>query len=225
MGSCLAGLRDAGIITGMKSDSFPVAGERVLEFLGDKVLAALASAVAKTADDLAEYRSVLPSQAAANSPRGLSNLIHDWLWHHFRAETDDLGEVSIYEKGPTRELVVHDRVRVRVKRHHGSGAVASYPTTEALRFYGQHHPTGQFVLFDDLPEMINLVFGYIWHRDIGEIGAATVSYPKSRSNLLWIREITPGTPTGVIVPSQPDAPVPTVRPLETNVDKRKDSEA
>ncbi|MDE0601375.1 MAG: hypothetical protein OXI56_06220 [bacterium] len=208
----------------MKSDSFSVDGERVLESLGDKVLAAWASAVAKTADDLAEYRSALPSQAAANGPRGLSNLLHDWLWHHLRAETDDLEEVSIYEKGPIRELVVHDRFRIRVKRHHGTGAVASYPTTEALRFYGQHPPAGQFVLFDDLPETVNLVFGYIWHRDIGEIGAATVSYPTSRSKPLWLREITPDTPSGVIVPSRPDAPVPTVRPLETNIDKRKDSE-
>ena len=209
----------------MKSASYSVDGDKVLEFLGDKVLAAWASAVAKTADDLAEYRSALPSQAAANSPRGLANLIHDWLWHHLRAETDDLEEVTIYENGPTREMVVHDRVRIRVKRHHGTGAVASYPTIEALRFYGQHRPTGQFVLFDDLPEVINLVFGYIWHRDVGDIGAATVFYPVSRSIPLWLREITPDTPSVVIVPSRPDAPVPTVRPLETNVDIRKDSEA
>ena len=209
----------------MKSAGFSVDGDKALEFLGDKVLAAWASAVAKTADDLAEYRSALPSQAAANSPRGLANLIHDWSWHHLRAETDDLEEVSIYEKGPTREMVVHDRVRIRVKRHHGTGAVARYPTNEALRFYGQHRPTGQFVLFDDLPEEVNLVFGYIWHRDVGEIGAATVFYPLSRSIHLWLREIAPDTPSGVIVPSRSDAPVPTVRPMETNVEIRRDSEA
>lgn len=207
----------------MKSDSFSVEGEKVLEFLGDKVLAAWASAVAKTADDVAEYRSVLPAQAAANSPRGLSNLIHDWLWHHFRAETDDLEEVSIWEKGPTREMVMHNRVRIRVKRHHGTGAVASYPTTEALRFYRQDPLAGQYVLFDDLPEMINLVFGYTWHRDIGEIGAATVSYPKSRSKPLWLREIIRDIPSGVVVPSRPEAPVPTVRPLEPDIETRKES--
>lgn len=111
------------------------------------------------------------------------------------------------------------------KRHHGAGAVASYPTVEALRFYGQHPPTGQLVLFDDLPEVINLVFGYTWHRDVGEIGAATVSYPVSRSLPLWLREITPDTPTGIVVPSRPDAPIPTVRPLETDGDVRRDSEA
>ena len=209
----------------MKSADFSGDGDKALEFLGDKVLAAWASAVAKTADDLAEYRSALPSQAAANSPRGLANLIHDWSWHHLRAETDDLEEVSIYEKGPTREMVVHDRVRIRVKRHHGTGAVASYPTNEALRFYGQHRPTGQFVLFDDLPEEVNLVFGYIWHRDVGEIGAATVFCPVSRSKPLWLREIAPDTPSNVIVPSRSDAPVPTVQPMETNVDIRRDSEA
>ena len=209
----------------MKSEDFSVDGDKVLEFLGDKVLAAWASAVAKAAGDLAEYRSALPSQAAANSPRGMANLIHDWLWHHLRAETDDLEEVSIYERGPTREMVVRGRVRIRVKRHHGAGAVASYPTFEALRFYGQHPPTGQLVLFDDLPEVINLVFGYTWHRDVGEIGAATVSYPVSRSLPLWLREITPDTPTGIVVPSRPDAPVPTVRPLETDGDVRRDSEA
>ena len=222
---CLVGLGDAGIIAGMKSEDFSFDGDKVLEFLGDKVLAAWSSAVLETADDLAEYRLALPSQAAANSPRGLANLIHDWLWHHLRTETDDLEEVSIYENGPRREMVVHDRVRIRVKRHHGTGAIASYPTNEALRFYGQHRPTGQFVLFDDPPEVINLVFGYIWHWDVGEIGAATVSYPVSRSNPLWLREITPDTPSGVILLSRPDAPVPTVRPLETNVDIRKDSEA
>ena len=196
-----------------------------MEFLGDKVLAAWASAVTKAAGDLAEYRAALPAQAAANSPRGLANLIHDWLWHHLRSEIDDLEEVSIYESGPLRELIVGDSVRIRVKRHYGTGAIASYPTTEALRFYGQHHPTGQLVLFDDLPEMINLVFGYVWQRDIGEMGAATVSYPLSRDDTLWVREIKPDTPSGVIVPSRPEAPVPTVRPPKTSVEKRRDSEA
>ncbi len=209
----------------MKSDSFAVDGDRAFESLGDKVLAAWASAVTKTATDLAEYRSALPSQAAAHSPRGLANLINDWLWHHLKTETDDLEEVTLYESGPSRELIVHDRFRIRVKRHHGSGAIASYPTIEALRFYGQHHPTGQFVLFDDLPEMTNLVFGYIWNPELGEIGAATVSHPTSRNDALWIREIRPEAPSDVIVPSRPDAPLPTVRPLETNVDTRRDSKA
>ena len=209
----------------MKSDSFAVDGDRALESLGDKVLAAWASAVTKATSYLAEYRSALPSQAAAHSSRGLANLIHDWLWHHLKTETDDLGEVTVYESGPLRELIVHDRFRIRVKRHHGSGAIASYPTVEALRFYGQHRPTGQFVLFDDLPEMTNLVFGYIWNAELGEIGAATVSYPTNRNDSLWIREIRPEAPSGVIVPSRPDAPVPTVRPLETNVDTRRDLKA
>lgn len=209
----------------MKSASFSADGDKVLEFLGDKVLATWASAVAKAAGDLAEYRSALPSLAAANSPRGLANLIHDWLWQHLRAETDDLEEVSIYEIGPTREMVVRGRVRIRVKRHHGEGAVASYPTIEALRFYRQHPPTRQLVLFEDLPEVVNLVFGYTWHRDVGEIGAATVSYPVSRSLPLWLREITPDTPSGIIAPSRPDAPVPTVGPLEGKGDVRRDSEA
>lgn len=52
-----------------------------------------------------------------------------------------------------------------------------------------------------------------------------MSYPVSRSNPLWLWEIRPDTPSGVIVPSRPDAPVPTVRPLEANIDKRKESEA
>ena len=96
---------------------------------------------------------------------------------------------------------------------------------KALRFYQQHPPTGQLVLFDDLPEVINLVFCYTWHRDVGEIGAATVSYPVSRSLPLWLREITPDASSGVIFPSRPDAPLPTVRPLETDSDAWRDSEA
>ena len=214
-----------GIITGMLSDSFSVDADNVLESLGDKLLAAWASAVANATADLAEYRAALPSQAAAHGPRGMSNVIHDLLWQHLKAETDDMDEVTVFESGPLRELIVHDRFRIRVKRHHGTGAIASYPTDQALRFYGQHPPPGQFVLFDDLPEMTNLVFGYIWHPELGEMGAATVSYPTSRSDTLWIREIRPQAPSGVIVPSRPDAPAPTVRPMETNVDTRRHSKA
>ena len=47
----------------------------------------------------------------------------------------------------------------------------------------------------------------------------------SRSLPLLLREITPDTPSAVIVPSRPDAPLPTVRPLETDIDVRRDSEA
>lgn len=123
----------------------------------------------------------------------------------------DIEEITICDKGPLREVIVQDRVRIRLKRHYGTGAIATYPTDEALRFYGQDSPKGQLVLFDDLPEMMHLVFGYIWDRDLGEMDAATVSYPVSTDRPLWIREIGTTSSARVIRPARPLAPKPTIR--------------
>ena len=133
-------------------------------------------------------------------------------------------ELLIHDKGPLRELIVNNQVRVRLKRHHGSGAIATYPTEEALRFYSQHPSKGQLVLFDNFPEMTNLVFGYIWDRELGEIGAATVSYPISRERSLWVREIGPPPPSHVITPSQPDAPTPIFELQTERLKTRRDLE-
>ena len=201
----------------MKSAGCFSSWDEAREFLGDKLLGAWAAAVSKAAVDLAEYRSALPSQAAALSPRGLASVINDWLWAHLRSEVDEMAEAVITEQGPRREMMVRNQIRIRLKRHHGTGAIATYPTDEARRFYRQDEQLGseQFVLFDDFPNPTSLVFGYVWDRELEEIGAATVSYPISRSKSRWVHKIGSATPPALPISPRPEAPKPTLRPVDS----------
>ena len=110
--------------------SYPLS-EVVLETLGDKVLEAIVGAVSATRADLSLYRQRLPDIVASHSPRGLANWIHDRLWHHLVTELEEQDNVRILDRGPTREIYINERYRVRVKRHSRKGAVASYPTQSA----------------------------------------------------------------------------------------------
>ena len=172
----------------MISDSFSTDQEVILEMLGDKPIEAFGSAVALTRFDLERYRLEMSELAMSHTPRGLANMIHDWLWDHLLHQIDGMDGVMIVESeaGPLRELVIGDQIRVRVKRQSATGSVATSQTSLALDFY-QQQPE-QLSLFDIRPE-IKLVFGYLWDSAKREIGSATVSYPLSSKKSLWVYEI------------------------------------
>ena len=170
----------------MKSYSFSADREVILELLGDKPIEAWGSAVVMTRDSLERYRLEMPELAMSHTPRGLANMIHDWLWKHLRHQIDDMDRVRIVESesGPRRELVIGDQIRVRVKRQSATGSVATSQTSLALDFYQQK--PGQLSL---LPPEIKLVFGYSWDSAKREIGSVTVSYPLSIKKSLWVHKI------------------------------------
>lgn len=91
----------------MKSNDISIIQDEILDRLGDKLLEALDKAVRLTKDSLADYRSRMPAEAASHHPRGMANIIHDWLWDHLRRELDDTSGIVFVESGPTREMVVH----------------------------------------------------------------------------------------------------------------------
>lgn len=187
----------------MKSESFSTSQDEVLARLGDKLLEALDRAVRLTEASLADYRSRMPAEAASHHPRGLANIIHDWLWANLRRELDGNEGVVFVEKGPTRVMIVHEGIRVRVKRLTASGGVATYPTKTALSFYEQRGE--QLTLFGS-PE-VHLVFGYVWDPHLQEIGAVVVSCPISIKEPLWVYEV-PGYAEGAVLPRRSTPPLP-----------------
>lgn len=178
--------------------------QRILEELGDKVLAALASAVRATLQDYAEYRNRYPDWVAQSSARGLANWIHDRLWHHASGQMIVIDGVFVYERSGTRELIVDDRYRIRVKRHRAGAAVSTYPTQTALDFMEQ--PDGQRVLQG--LEQIRLIFGYEWNHESNDIGAAVLSLRDGHRNVLWVEELhdAPGPELGLPAREAPDRP-------------------
>lgn len=186
----------------MKSEPFSTDREAILEMLGDKIIEAWGSAVALTRFDLERYRLEMPELAMSHTPRGLANMIHDWLWKHLRHQIDGVDGVRIVESeaGPLRELVIGDQIRVRVKRQSATGSVAASQTSLALDFYQQK--SGQLSL---LPPEINLVFGYSWDYAKCEIGSVTVSYPLSSKKSLWVHEI-PESDTHSDIPLRTEPP-------------------
>lgn len=183
----------------MKSDSFSTSQNEVLARLGDKLLEALDRAVRSTKDSLADYRSRMPAEAASHHPRGLANIIHDWLWANFRRELDGNEGVVFVERGPTREIIVHEEFWVRVKRLTPTGGVATYPTETALSFYEQRPLFG--------PPKVDLVFGYTWDPHLQEIGVAVVSHPTGTKKSLWVYEV-PGYVEGAVLPRRSTPPLP-----------------
>lgn len=185
----------------------PFEQEVVLGQLGDKVLGAVASAVAETRQDLGQYRAEHPNWVASSSERGLANWINDRLWDNLVRLLDDIEEVVFREQGPTREMIVSDRFRIRVKRHDRNGAIATYPTQAALFFYQQ---SGQLVLFDGLEE-VRLVAGYTWEPEAREVGAPVLSLRDGVGNVIWVHELPePPAKPATGIPPVSDAPAPTV---------------
>jgi hypothetical protein len=181
--------------------------EALLDQLGDKVTGAVAAAVVEVRADLALYRAEHPGWASSDSERGLANWINDRLWDHLVRLLDGVDVVAIGERGSTRELIVRDRIRIRVKRHDMNGAIATYPTRTALSFYKQ---SCQLVLFDGLPE-VYLAVGYVWERESREIGVPVVSLRDGVDNLVWMHELPqPPMESVVSMPPVSDAPAPTV---------------
>lgn len=193
----------------MRSSSLSIERDEILAVLNDKLLDALAAVVRSTKNSLAAYRSRMPDEAASHSPRGLANIIHDWLWVHLRRELYGQDEVVFVEGGPTREIIVQGHIRIRVKRLTPSGAVATYPTETALSFYEQCGE--QLVLFG--PSEVKLVFGYFWDTHLQEVGAAAVARPISTKKALWVHAI-PESEGGAVFPGRQTPPLPGILSAE-----------
>ncbi len=177
-----------------------------LEALGGKVVEALGVIVSKARHDLHVYRTRFPDFVAEASERGLANWIHDRLWWHLNRSLEDVDTVKIVESGPTREIIVSETYRIRIKRHDGQGRVRSYPTAGANAFFEQL----ALQLHLDEGTEVHLTAGYLWEAESREIGAAILSCRDGVDNLIWMVELPEpdeGAPVAPIVgPETPPRP-------------------
>lgn len=178
----------------------------MLEALGDKIIDSLGAAVFNARNDLDNYRSTFPEFVADASERGLANWIHDRLWSHLTANLEDSGTAQFVESGPTREILVDDTYRLRIKRHDAHGRVASYPTATANAFFEQLSLELQL----DGGTEVRLIAGYRWVPEAREIGPAVLSYRDGVDNRVWLIELpepSQGVPAVRIAgPSAPPRP-------------------
>lgn len=167
---------------------------RILDDLGDKMLDALALSVTRARADFQQYQATLPEFVIQASARGRANWIHDRLWHHISTLLDDTDDVFLIDLGATREIVLGDRYRIRMKSHKPPSRVASYPTQAALAFMQQ---APEQLVLDGL-EQIRLIGGYEWMDETSVIGPAVLSMRDGQDNVLWVHELSePGTTTAV----------------------------
>ena len=201
-------------------ESYPAA-EQVLADLGDKPVAALATAMGLARDDLSTYRSTFPAWVAEASERGLASWIHDRVWYHLSALVDEIDDVVLLDREPTRELWVKTTYRVRIKRHHVDGRVSTYPTQTALEFLAQ----GAGQLRIEGLEEVHLIAGYLWDRDVREVGDPVLSLRDG--NVIWIeRLLQPNAGTGGAPVPLPTTPEPTMPTIDvTVIEPAEDDEA
>jgi hypothetical protein len=195
--------------------------EAVLDELGDKVAIGLGRGVNRVRTDLDDYRRLHPEWVARHSPRGLANWLHDQLWGHIRAELHDLPGVHIRERGATRELMVHNRYRVRVKRHDQLGDVSTYLTQTAIEFLAQ--PSAQ------LPglEEVHLIAGYEWDNDELKIVRPVLSMRDGKDHHMWVVGLPePGdTQSGpVALPPTPAPPGPQIEVKDPGLRRTRETE-
>lgn len=161
--------------------SYPSADE-VLDDLGDKVVEAFSRAVARAKADLDRYREVFPAWVADSSERGLATWIHDRMWHHLTVLVGDIPEVRVIDREPTRELMVHDRYRLRAKRHGEEGQVSTYPTQTAIEFLWQQD------MLDGFDDEVNLIVGYVWEAEMREMGRPVISL-RAENEVKWMHDL------------------------------------
>ncbi|HZJ05986.1 MAG TPA: hypothetical protein VFD59_11010 [Nocardioidaceae bacterium] len=179
----------------------------MLEALGEKVQHVLGKAVSLTRRDLEDYRQLRPGWMARHGDRGLANWISDHLWYHVTVGLDAVDDAETREKGVTREILVSDRYRLRIKRHHFDGMVSTYPTQTALEFLEQ--PTGQ------LPglEQVHLIAGYEWNPDERRIVRPVLSLRDTKNKIKWLVELPEdeaGTASVVELPAPGDPSGPAI---------------
>jgi hypothetical protein len=170
--------------------------DEVAEKLGDKVISGISSSAASTAADLREYRRLAPLWVARSSERGLAAWIHDRMWDHVVGQLEEHSDVTVVDREPVREIGVswhastptrleEVHFRLRVKRHHPSGSVSTYPTPAALDFLAQQQP-----MFEGLEE-IRLITGYLWDSDLRQVGVPVISLRNGRDKIVWMEELPP----------------------------------
>jgi hypothetical protein len=202
--------------------------ENVLADLGEKSVRAFGLSVHRSRVDLTLYRQTFPLFFAQSSPRGLANWINDRLWAHLGGFADEIPDMTLNEKGATREVTVGITYRFRFKRHSSTAMIASYSTLAYLDFVMQ--PTGQLPTM----EAVRLVAGYEWLPETHEIGDAVISLRNGKDNVIWNHTLPvfdddygqAGGTAEVVKPQQPGPVPPTVelpdtigRPEEKSEDK------
>jgi hypothetical protein len=176
--------------------------------LGDKVVDALIAAVTGARSDLEHYRAMLPGFAYEQSARGLAGWIHDRMWQHLERELFDVPGVVLFERGPTREVVVGINYRLRLKRHNIEGVIQNVRTPTALAFW----EADEFAL-PGLGET-RLCFGYVWDGETDDILDPVVSHRSSQDTVLWMVRLDEEGDSGsaggsvepIVPPGAPDLP-------------------
>lgn len=200
---------------GIFSDMFSYPSfDEVCDDLGDKVIGGITKSATCTAGDLRDYRKFRPLWVSRSSERGLANWIHDRMWDHLVVELDRIPNVTVVDREPLREISVGTRYRLRVKRHHPTGTVSTYPTLAALEFFTQ----GQQMTIEGLEE-IRLITGYLWESDLRQVGVPVLSLRDGRNKIVWMEELpitgaAGGTGTIDLTPPPSTGPVAPV--IEVN---------
>ena len=197
--------------------------QSALEELGEKVIEIFARAVRDTREDLQAFRRSSPYLASIATGRTVANVIHDWLWDHLVRGLSGIDDIVIIDDGITREFIIHQKYRVRVKRHDGGGGVSTQPTPTALAFMEQ----GQLNLGGHESETVNLIAGYHWHSVTNEIAWPVLSLRDSLENVIWLIVLSePSDGTPVVTPHlEPTAGGPTIAVVRPDRDSNTGTDA
>ena len=194
-----------------------------LEELGEKVVESFGRAVRDTRDNLQTFRRSNPYFASIATGRTLASIIHDWLFDHLVRGLSGIGGVVVRDDDITREFFIHQKYRIRVKRHDGEGGVSTHRTTTALAFMEQ----GQLNLGGHEDKMVNLIVGYRWDSATNEIKWPVLSLRDSLENVIWLVEL-PEPPDGstVVTPHpEPTADGPTISVIRSGRDGNNGTDA
>lgn len=186
----------------MNSPNLPDRDE-VLEGLGSDFVNAYIQSVDNAREDYSALREWKTDWVPSYAVRTVASFIHDRIWYHLLQLTNELGDVSVIDNDPTRELYVGTKYKIRIKRHSEKDKISNAATASTQHFWSQ----GTLAL--DGMEEIRLALGYVWDREIREINDPVLSFRVAVDEPLWSVKLHPdsGSDVGYIwTPYEPDLP-------------------
>ncbi len=161
--------------------TYPVASD-VVSDLGQDFLVAFVSSVQGAERDRLDHMAEHPDWYGTFSQRHVASFLHERIWGRMLPTLRDMPGVKVIDQEPERSVSIGSRYHARFKRHRLDGAISTFPTDSAVRFWSNRaEPISPEV------EVWSLALGYLWQDD--QVKHALISLRESMDKIVWVRPL------------------------------------
>jgi len=161
--------------------TYPVASD-VVSDLGQEFLRAFVDAVEGAERDRLDHMAEHPDWYGTYLQRHVASFLHERIWGRMVPTLRGMAGVTVIDLEPERSVAIGSRYHVRFKRHRTGGAISTFPTDSAVRFWSNRaEPVSPEM------EVWSLALGYLWDDDC--IKYPLISLRESMDKIVWVRPL------------------------------------